>query len=381
MRTAAFRRGHRTLPLRAQPRRAQRQSGLTIIELLVAVAISLLVVLAAAYVFLSSSESQRSLDRNSASRETAAFVLQMLGREIANAGFYPATMPIIAGEITQSAMYETYPPLPAQPRVVTDWMNPDANWPPAAFLAGIFGCDGGRFEVQTSACPAPDAALADTLVINYFTSDALSGALVGRRFDCTGADVARDPSNAERAKNTGGAPPVSLHTNVNNNLPPQLPLFVSNRFTLTNTRLSVEGQVVNTRSLACSGNGRSPHGIADTTAYQPLIPGVEDLQFTYGVYSTPEGQTPDRFYTATEVAALGNVVRQGVTLTPWQRVTAVRVCLLTRTLGGNTRIADAATAPRTYRNCAGTSVNQPIGETVTRYEQVFGLRNYLRQNY
>ena len=88
------------LPLR-------HERGLTLIELMVAMAISLIIVVAAAYVYLASRESQRAIDRSSNSRETGAFIIQMLGRDIMNAGFYPANMVPVPGDATQTGMYDT----------------------------------------------------------------------------------------------------------------------------------------------------------------------------------------------------------------------------------------------------------------------------------
>ena len=111
------------------------------------------------------------------------------------------------------------------------------------------------------------------------------------------------------------------------------------------------------------------------------MPGVEDLKFTYGVYTSADTFTPSRYYTASEVTALGNLAVNGLSLTPWQRVTAVRVCVLVRTVGGNTRIADKTGAARTYKNCQDADTAQPARDTITRYVQVFGLRNGLKQYY
>lgn len=358
------------------------QKGLTLIELLVAMAISLVVIIAAAYMYLASREAQRVIDRNSTTRETGAFVIQLLGREIMNAGFYPATAAPIPADPTQKDMYDTYPPFAADPRVITDWANPATNWPPVAFQSGIYGCSGGKFAVVDSTCPSAVATAADTIVVNYFTSDTKAmGVTTGRRMDCTGADVGNDPSNAERKKNTGGLPPASANTGVDDDIPPQLPLFVSNRFTLSDLKVSVENQDINTKSLACSGNGKSPHGVGDTTAYQPVMAGLEDLKFTYGVYDTADSMTPARFYTATEVNALPTLNLNGLALSSWQRVTAVRVCVLTRTVGGNTRIADKTGAKRTYLACNGTATDQPAGDTILRFVETFGLRNALKQYY
>lgn len=358
------------------------QKGLTLIELLVAMAISMVIVIAAAYVYLASRESQRAIDRSSASRETGVFVMQLLGREIMNAGFYPATVAPFPPDPTQQGMYDTYPPLAFETRAITDWQNPATAWPPVAFQSGIYGCSGGAFSVVDSTCPTVSATAADTIVINYFTSDpVVMGNATGRRRDCTGADSGNDPSNIIRKNNVGGAPPATPHTAVDPNLPPQLPIFVSNRFTLSAVKVFVDQQDVNTRSLTCSGNGKSPHGVPDTTAYQPIMAGLEDLSFTYGLYDSADTLTPSRFYTATEVNALTNLTINGLTLTPWQRVTAVRVCVLSRTVGGNTRIADKAGSATTYQDCAGTAKNQPAGDAITRYVEVFGLRNNLKNYY
>ena len=304
--------------------------------------------------------------------------MQMLGREILNAGFYPATALPVPADPTQQGMYDTYPPLPAEPRASTDWQKPLDAWPPVAFQTGIYGCDGGKLDVATSTCPTTSATAADTIVINYFTSDTVSmGVTTGRRYDCTGADAGLDPSNAERKKNSGGIPP----TTTVNNLPPQLPIFVSNRFSLSALKVSIDQQDVSTQSLTCSGNGKSPHGKADSTAYQPIISGLEDLQFSYGIYNTDSTLMPSRYYTATEVNALPSIIINGLTLTAWQRVTAVRVCILARTVGGNTRIKDKAGAPTTYLDCSDTAKNQPTGDTITRTVEVFGMRNNLKQYY
>ncbi|ABM56286.1 PilW family protein [Verminephrobacter eiseniae] len=346
------------------------QQGLSLVELLVAMTISLVVMIAAAYVYLSARESQRAIDRTGSSRETGAFVMQMLGHEIRNAGFYPATVAPIFSDPAQQGMYDTYPPLPSDPRVATDWQNPAEGWPPAAFQAGIFGCDGGEFNVTTSTCPTVDADAADTLVINYFTSDTKTmGSNAGQRWDCTGHDVAPgeagaggDPSNDVRKKNSNGSPP----TQTNEAIPPQLPVFVSNRFTLRDVRVADQFQEIGTKSLVCSGNGKSPHGATDETAYQSIIAGLEDLQFAYGIHNG----TSMQFHTATQIDGNAPLL--------WRNVTVVRVCLLTRTLGGNTRLPGA---PSTYRDCNGAEKDHPAGDTITRHVEEFGLRNNMKQYY
>lgn len=346
---------------------------MTLVELLIAMAISLVIVLAAAYLYLSSTDAQRVQDRTTARDETGAFAMQMLGRSIMSAGFYPANVPPIPAHPTQTGMYDTYPPLPSNPRVATDWANPTIGWPPTAFQTGIYGCDGASFNTQTSTCGAAVDGAPDTLVINYFTSDISASGATGQRLDCNGMDVGGDPSNTTRSTDAAGAAAV--------NTPPRLPLFVSNRYTLSSANVLVGRGAAATMSLACSGNGSNNQGGGSGPGYQPLLAGIEDMQLTYGLYSGPDSLSPDRFYTATEVSGLSAVTINGQALTGWQRVVSVRVCLLTKTLGGNSRIADKAGSEKTYQNCNDQSVTQPAGVAFSRSVEVFGVRNNLKQSY
>lgn len=340
--------------------------GMTLVELMIAMAIGLLIVLAVSMIYLSTAQHQRALERRSISQENGAFVLQLLGREIMNAGFYPATFPPQTADVTQQGMYDTYPPLESSPRQVTDWQNSAINWPPTAYMTAIYGCDGGTLDIKTATCSAPDSSKSDTLVVNYFTSDPQAES--GFRKDCSGGWVDSDGSNAER---------VGLGRS--KKLAPLLPLFVSNRYTLTDLKNFVDQQDVMTRSLACSGNGANP--FSTVSAYQPLIQGVKDLRFRYGVYVDDTSLTPQKFYSAAEVSALPSVTILGQSYTGWRRVTSVRVCVLTQSQGGGVRLADKQGAAATYVDCDEQSQPQPAGQWVQRFVQVFGVRNALKQSY
>lgn len=348
------------------------QRGFSLVEMLVAVGITMFLVTAAGYVYLGTRESQRAIDRSSSSIETGSFALQILGRDIANAGFYPATMPPISTYSPVMRRIDGYPPAVGIPARSTDFIPTTS-----AYSTGLFGCDGATFNVATATCATAVTGAPDTIIINYFTSESKSFAgEVGQRRDCTGSDVDSDPLNAVRKLNAGGPPAVLP---VNPDIPPQQPLFVSNRYTLvatTSTKpLVIEGQTINTNSLSCSGNGGA--------GYQPLLIGLDDLQFTYGVFGTETTRAPDRFYTATEVNALSTVKIDGVDMTPWARVSAVRVCLMTRTLGGTAKIADKTGALRTYLDCADQTITQAATDTGIhkRHVQVFGVRNKLNQGF
>lgn len=371
----------------------QRQSGTTLLELLIAVGITMFLVSAAAYVYLGTRETQGVTERTATSNETGAFALQLLGREIMNAGFYPSTMPappaITASAPARQRLLDTsttYPPAKGVPTSkATDWTEPAA-----VYLNPIFGCEGAKFDHQTATCGATVTGAPDSIVINYFTSESKDSATaMGQRRDCNGADVANDPSNAVRKLNTPRPLPQSgvTATSMSDSVAPQQPLFASNRYGLNATKMLVNAGMnnveVTTQSLACSGNGGSYFGVANTAAYQPTLAGIDDLQFTYGVFSNEDTRAPDKFYTSTEVNALSTKTIAGVSLAPWSRVVAVRVCLMTSTLGANTKITDKTGALRTYLDCADQSVSQPADDLLIhkRHVQIFGVRNRLNQGF
>ena len=311
------------------PKGRERVKGFTLVELMVATAISLVLVLAATAMYLSTRESQRTLDQSSAANEAGGFALRTIGRDLMNAGFYPAVR-------TESD---------TQANVLSGYSNITGK---AAYDFGVFGCDGLAFDPATSVCGAATAGGSDSLVIGYFTDDSF-GTSVGQRADCTGTDVAAAGINSTRVGSGGAA------------LPPAQPLFIANHYRLVPTTVTIDGRQVTTQSLACSGNGAG-------TAYQPLLAGIDDLQLTYAVYSDAT-RTPQRFYTASEVNGLADVAIDGITLKPWARVIAVRVCVIARTYE-----SAAAIAAGNYEDCNGV---QQTGDKSLRktYVQVFGIRN------
>lgn len=344
----------------------KHQTGLTLIELMVAMVIGLLIVIAVTAIYLSTAKNQRALERKSASEENGAYALQMLGRDIMNAGFYPANFPPQTMESTQQGMYDTYPPLESSKRKITDWQNSAANWPPTAYMTGVYGCDGGEFDVKTATCPTAEASKPDSIVINYFASDAMADG--GMRKDCTGSSVDNDPSNAGRVSGKK-----------DKNIPPILPLFVSNRYAIRDLKNFVDKNDVSTKSIACSGNGMNRFG--DLSSYQPILTGMLDLQFLYGVYSSDASLMPDRFYTAKEVSDMLPVKIMGQNYTGWQRVTSVKVCILSASQGGGVRLDDKTGQVKTYANCDDQQIAQPAGQWVNRFVQIFGVRNGLKQSY
>jgi type IV pilus assembly protein PilW len=341
-----------------QPSAAMR--GFTIVEFMVSIALSMFIVIATTYVYLGSRETQRTLFEKSQAFESARYTLDVIGRDIENAAFYPAIRATTSSSEASSVIVDTY-------------ANPLNAGAPAAYDAGVFGCQNGRFDPSPSvqACAAQSTGIdADTLVVNYFTNDA-SGLDVGSRADCLRQDSANNLAINGTANLPSGAT-ATMRRNVShvatsggagysNNpaLLPQRPLFASNAYSLNTTVMQVEGQTINTFSLACNGSGVS----TANAAYQPMISGIDELRFYYLVGPN----TASQFKRANAVAA-----------SEWATVTAVRVCLLARSLQAARLQGSTA---YTIADCDGTSKTFTDGIERRIFSQVFALKNKLQETF
>jgi type IV pilus assembly protein PilW len=316
-----------------------RQSGLSLVELLVSLAISIVIALAAASAYLGARSTATAMANISNINETGKLALDAIGRELQMAGYYPA---IVASSSTSTNMMGSFS------------NTKNAAYP--AYNQGLFGCDGGRFNPTTGACPTAVAGAPDSVIINYFAQSELDATTFGSGFDCLRQAVSNDPNNALQIASGR-------------------PQYVSNRFGLVDTTytaagVGAAGRSVSTKSLACNGNGKNP----EDTTYQPVFEGIDDLVIRYGVNAGTGSLSPETYYTATQVTALPTVGGAN----GWQRVTSVHVCVLTRTLE-NTRTQDKPGTLRSYTDCRGAVKTYDIGDRTLykRFDRVFAIRNNL----
>jgi type IV pilus assembly protein PilW len=312
------------------------QRGLSLVELLVSLAVGLIISLAAATAYLGTRSASVASENVSKINETGKFALDLIGREIQMAGFYPAQYPADAD----------------RPNLMGFFLN-TKDPAKAAYNQGLFGCDGAKFSGALGTCPSAASGAPDSIVINYFTSDNFGtggSALQGHRYDCNRQQVASDTANGTRAAAT-----------------PALPLYISNRFGLNDTTYTATEGAITTKSLSCHGNGSEGGG------YQPILEGVEDLTFRYGVYGGAASQSAERFYTASEVDALPTVGGR----TGWQRVSAVRVCVLVRTLENARQGAETIT----YQNCRGGTSSNTGRFIFKSFTQTYAARNNLNATF
>ena len=178
-----------------------RERGVTLVELMVAIAINLVLVLAATLLYLNTRSAQKAVDDRSAVAETGEFALDLLGRELTLAGFYPvmASEPTGAGAAAQVGALMSYDQAAGQ--------MVKAGLLSATYQNGLMGCDDQMISA-THACGAHAEAAAstsDSLVVAYFTSDAM-GLSTGLRADCARDDVANDGSVARNTLRVGTQP-------------------------------------------------------------------------------------------------------------------------------------------------------------------------------
>ena len=320
---------------------AEGQRGLTLVELMVALVIGLVISLAAAALYLATQESTRSTRAVGDINETGKIALDMVGREIQKSGFFPRQFSSVGQPGGGSADF------------FGGFFNGKAG-NRNAFANGLFGCDGANYNPTTRACNAPVEGAPDAIVVNYFSTPEFGPASpLGNFNDCNRQPVSNDADNAARA--AAGRPQ-----------------FVSNRFGLIASEYDApDGGRVTTRSLACHGNG------ADTAVnHQPMVQGVQDMVIRYGIHTGTGSQSPAEFLTAEKVIGKGTINER----TAWQRVTAVKVCVLVRSLDA-ARQEDKAANQRSYRNCRGLDVTPPAGDRFIyrRFERIFAVRNNLHE--
>lgn len=350
---------------------ARRQRGVTLVELMVTMTINLFLLLAATLLFLNTRSIQQAVNDRSAVFETGLFAMGLLGRDIGNAGFYPAVgsePPAVGTGLTVNARL-TYDSV-AQGLAL-----------PVVYAHGIFGCTNGAFDPIGHRCALHKGGVlagSDSLVLALFTQDAFSAAM-GQRADCTRSDVINDTTIARNhvralshaplvATSSGGKPSTVEALRPTEGALPDAPLLVINAYRLRTQNLTLEdGRTVASAALECWGNGGKQ--------WVELVRGVEQFVVRYGVMDDAT-RTPTRYLSATEVAALTNSVIDGDVFTGWQRVVSVRVCMMVRSPQNSAQRDDADGTAVDVADCIdGSAYKRDNGAQVRRFEQVFSIKN------
>ena len=260
--------------------RLKPQTGFSLIELLIAMAISLVVLGGLFAIYIGSAQGGRQSDSVTLMGEDATVALETLSRHIVMAGyswpvrFQPRNAVLYDGQIVQP---------------------PDSNFAGT----GVRGCDGGF----TSS--SDNGAWDNLACANGTGSDAISVRYEG------------DIYNTEPIANALGVqlPTDCLSQGVESNADSAVDASV--RYTLIESRFFINGN----SELSCAGNMKDATG-AVRFAPQPLVSGIEKMQLRYGIASDATANQVVFFAKAREVDALGGSADQ-----KWARVIVVRICL------------------------------------------------------
>lgn len=246
------------------------QSGVSLVELLVAMAIGLVMLGAILSIYMGTTVAGRQSDTVSRMGEDATIALETMARHIRMAAY---STPLLMGARNAATVYGQVVQLA------------DSNFAGA----GIKGCDGGFSRttdswdnlVCTNSSTQPDG-----IAVRYegdsFNTEAAGG---NSASDCLSQGVAQSAISAADS---------------------------SLRYALVESRFFVSAN----KELSCAGNGQA------SFTSQPLVTGVEFMRVRYGIASDSTESQVLFFATAAEVNALGGSADQN-----WGRVVAVGICI------------------------------------------------------
>lgn len=289
------------------PRRA-REAGLTLVELMVAMAISLLIVLIAASAVVASKQGFMTVDAGAQLRDNTCFAIDLIQQVSVQAGYQDVAFATAAASPNA--------PLPTTAPPVTGYNNalvPAAGTDPLSALAsdsrtaGAGGCS----DAADTACVNGS----DVLVLRYQSAESIagSGQSDNTMINCAGMPQAVAPTSADSrivsifhvARTEGGEP-----------------------------------------SLMCTSQDANGNWTTE-----PIVRGVEGFQVLYGVdgviantapSGTPDSVT-DTYLRADQIVVPGDAA---ATNANWRRVRSLRIGLLVR--GPRNSVQDRAGAVQPY---------------------------------
>ena len=315
----------------------RRQSGLSLIELMIASVIGLLLLGGLSLIFVNSSETNREMQKTSQQIENGRYAIDILSQNLRLAGFYGHLHDV--GIITPPA---TVPPDPCE---VTAAALTSAMWFPVQAYAGTIDpddpADDAAADVSSTTCAALTAANlkpgSDVLVIRRADTNVLAATDIATTnvFYIQAAS-----SNAEIQVGNGAAIGVNKANGaasalyLTNGAIPPLPApirkyhvhiyFVAPCSVGTATVSGVDG-------VCQSGDDSIPTlkrlelSVSGNFIIVPLVEGIDYLKIEYGVDTTPTAVN-----LATGLAGDATVDDYVTAPTDWREVIAAKVYLLAR---------------------------------------------------
>lgn len=268
--------------------RQARQRGMTLLELMVAMAVGLLVVLAATAALVVARVGFATVDAASQLRDNSRFAADLVNRILVQSGFEDLSYAVSTRKLEDGTDANPQPHVTGFNDALVAVSSP-------LLTQGAGGVNGS-----------------DVLIVRYQAGETFAGSGVadGTMVDCQGRTVVAVPLNRDDRMAS------IFHVAINNGEP----------------------------SLMCTTvNGTT------VAAAEPVVQGVEDFQVLYGVDGVVVNTAPsgtiaaavraDRYLRADQLVVGGNV-NSVDTYANWRRVRSIRIGMVLRAAAGSTQLPD-----------------------------------------
>lgn len=312
-----------------------RQAGLSLVELMIAITIGLILMAGLTTLIVQQSNTRSELEKSSRQIENGRYAMELLHNDIEHAGFYS----------------DYAPPKTAVISIPDPCVPDNTGWAPATpeVPAGLYGYPGAAAD-PTSGCLLNYQANTAVLVVRRFSSDVpvdASLAIPGTTY----MQVSR--CNQDTLPYVVATSGFTLRQKDCLTLSPLRKYIVRIYYVSACNECGTGGDTVPTLKMVEFVDG--------TTTTRPMVEGIENMQFDYGIDTTGDG-APD-IYTTTPAA------------TQWKDVMAVRVNILARNTEKTTGYSDT----KSYRlsGIAGVADVPAFNDSYKRhaYNQVVRVIN------
>jgi type IV pilus assembly protein PilW len=329
------------VPIRSRAVLGRRNAGFTMVELMVALTLGLLILVGLVALFANQSVARGEMDKASRQIENGRFALQTLGDDIRHAGFF--------GPLVNA---------PAVPAAVPDPCSTTTANVMASIGIPLQGYSGDESVAGFPTCLNGHKANTAVLVVRR-AGTAAAGAFTSGEFNIQVSGCAGDPDPHYVVGTTASV--FTLHKNTSPGCTPITtaptadisPLYVRIYYISCNTSSGVacgaagaDGVPTLQRVDVTPPGKTCQDGTTSTAAnpcITPIVDGIENMQFEYGVDTTNDG-APDS-YTDTPPDATKDAGTPAPTVAgrTWQNVMSVRVYLLSRNIDPTGAYSDAKT--------------------------------------
>jgi len=314
--------------------------GFTLVELMVALAIASVLLLALAAMFINTSAARTELDKSSRQIETGRYAMQIIADEILHAGYFGALANAPSLPVTVTSL-----PDPCDFALAT--IQGSIAIPLQGYVGKPTSAALGISCIDAAAGYKPDTAV---LVVKRADTSIAATAPTAGFYNIQTSGCAGDPVRYVLDADTNVAN-FNLHANTS---PGCLPLTGAPAAKITPVYSRIFYiSTCSDASCTASGHDNTPTlkriDITPTAVSGPvaLVDGIEDLQFEYGIDTAGNDGTPDSYVTAPSFAN-------------WSNVMAVRAYVLARNVDATPGYTDVKTyvlgAARTYTPTAAADL-------------------------